>query len=67
MRIKIRTMVLSIFAEAKAVNMATGMVSVFPGIAPARVTVAPNSPSAFAQQRIMEAMIPLRASGKVIL
>ena len=39
--------------------MAIGMVSVFPGIAPASVTVAPNSPIAFAQDRMTEAMSPL--------
>ena len=59
-------MAFSMFAEAKAVKMAIGIVSVFPGIAPARVTVAPNSPTAFAQERIIEAMSPLIAKGRVI-
>src|SRR5512136_2638800 len=59
-------MVLSILADARAVKMATGIVSVFPGIAPASVTVAPNSPRAFAQHRITEAMSPFNAKGKVI-
>jgi hypothetical protein len=62
----IRTIALSIRAEDKAVKMAIGIVSVFPGIAPARVTVAPNSPKAFAHVRITEAMIPFSARGRVM-
>jgi hypothetical protein len=64
---RMRIMVLSILADPKAVKIATGIVSVFPGIAPARVTVAPNSPTALAQERIIEAMRPLHARGRVIL
>jgi hypothetical protein len=59
-------MAFSMFAEAKAVKMAIGIVSVFPGIAPARVTVAPNSPTAFAQESMIEAISPLSERGRVI-
>jgi len=58
-------MAFSILAEAKAVKMAMGMVSVFPGIAPARVTVAPNSPNALAHARITEARSPRNERGRV--
>ena len=60
-------MVLLTLAEARAVKIAIGIVSVFPGIAPASVTVAPNSPRAFAQHRITEAIRPFNAKGRVIL
>ena len=47
--------------------MAEGIVSVFPETAPATVMVAPNSPTALAQARMKEAMMPLLARGKLIL
>ncbi len=47
--------------------MAMGRVSVFIPVAPASVTVAPNSPAALAHARIAEAMSPFLARGRVIL
>src|SRR6202522_4350639 len=43
-----------------------GIVSVFPGIFPAIISVAPNSPSARANERIVPARIPGHASGSAI-
>jgi len=48
-------------AEDNRIKMATGRVSVFKGIEPATVMVAPNSPTAFAQVKKEDAIIPLRA------
>ena len=47
--------------------MARGMVSVFPGILPAIISVAPNSPMARAKDRTVPAMIPFFDSGSIIL
>jgi hypothetical protein len=64
-KIKMRTMAFSILAEAIAVKTAMGTVSVFPGMAPAKVTVAPNSPTAFAQ-RDHRGQKSLEGEGRVI-
>ena len=45
--------------------MASGTVAVLPGMLPASISVAPNSPSARAKARTSPAMMPLRASGSV--
>src|ERR1700733_9316818 len=44
--------------------MAMGMVAVLPGMSPASISVAPNSPSARANERIVPASTPGHASGK---
>ena len=46
--------------------MASGNVSVTPGMNPATMTVAPNSPSALAKDNRMPAEMPRRASGRVM-
>src|SRR4030065_1244612 len=61
-----RTMAFAILGEAIAVTTAMGIVCVFPGMAPAKVTVAPNSPTAFAQERTTEAKSPFKERGRVI-
>ena len=45
--------------------MASGTVVVFPGMFPASISVAPNSPSARAKARTRPATMPFRASGSV--
>lgn len=47
--------------------MATGIVSVFPGMQPANIKVAPNSPRALAKARIVPAAMPGKAKGTVIV
>ncbi len=64
---KITAIAFSTSAVAKLRNIAMGKVSVFIAVAPARVTVAPNSPTALAQVRMPEAINPSLASGKVTL
>src|SRR6202167_559670 len=44
--------------------MAMGIVAVLPGMSPASISVAPNSPSARANERIVPASTPGHASGK---
>jgi hypothetical protein len=64
---KITAIALSTSADARFRKIAMGKVSVFIAIAPANVTVAPNSPKALAQVRIPDAINPLFAIGKIIL
>ena len=59
-------MVFGMSAEARAMKMAVGIVSVLKAIVPASVTVAPNSPTALAQQRITALTNPRKARGKVM-
>ena len=46
-------------------KIAVGRVSVFIAMAPASVIVAPNSPMAFAHERMPAATMPRAASGRV--
>jgi hypothetical protein len=54
-KIRIKITDPSISALESLINIAIGRVSVFIAIDPAMVIVAPNSPSAFAHERIKEA------------
>ncbi len=65
--IRIKTTVPSISALESLINIAIGRVSVFIAIDPAMVIVAPNSPNAFAHDRIDAAKIPLLLSGRVMV
>ena len=53
-------------AEAKLKNIATGSVSVFIVVAPARVTVAPNSPTALAHINRKADTRPFLPRGNII-
>ena len=64
---RIRTTVPSISALDSLINIAMGSVSVFMAIDPAMVMVAPNSPNAFAQDRMDAAIIPLLLRGSVMV
>ena len=57
----------SISALDKRMKIAIGSVSVRIAMLPATISVAPNSPKAFAQVRITAAIKPFRASGNVTL
>ncbi len=50
---------------SNATNSCKGKVRVCPGLSPANVIVAPNSPSALAQERAMPAKIEFRSIGRV--
>lgn len=60
----IRTIALPTSAEANDKYIATGSVSVFIGVAPASVMVAPNSPTARAQTRRNADIIPYLTTGR---
>ena len=53
------------FPACWAEKIAEAMVCVFPGMFPASVTVAPNSPNARVKPRIKAAASPRNANGKV--
>lgn len=47
--------------------IAKGIVCVFPGILPATISVAPNSPKALANESMVPPIIPFLAKGNIIL
>ena len=63
----IKATAVPILAEERLREIAMGKVSVFIAVAPARVTVAPNSPVALAQVSMLEAIKPSFARGRTTL
>lgn len=66
-KIRIKITDPSISALESLINIAIGRVSVFIAIDPAMVMVAPNSPNAFAHDRMDAAKMPRLLNGSVIV